>query len=465
MAANYAGVIAYRLQQYGFNKVAIAGILGNLEVESGLNPASGAQDSNGLWSGGIASWNGGRYTAMQSYARSKGKQWTDVTTQVDFLVSEMSSQLRRDMNNAGSASNAARVFDFTFERSADINSWGAGLGPRRVMYAEQYYNSGIVGSGVNTLASMVAGVGGKPGSGSGIPGANRLGDPTPTGSDYTQALGSLAGLLTAIPELHNILQQAVVGGWAVSKFQQAVEQSHWYRSNNAATRELVSLAYSDPAEYRTRLANSSQQVQQLAHQMGVVLNPRALANMAHQFIAMGWTQQSLQQQIARYYNQKAQPTGDAAKIYQSLTQMYGDYGLPTNFADIQHRTQQILGLGQTMDGYKQGAINSAKSLYPGVAPEIDQGMTVRDIASPYVQTQANLLEIDPNSINFGADGGIKKALQGQPNAQGVRIATPIWQYEQQVRSDPRWQFTNNSRDMVSSALVKLGADFGFGPQG
>jgi len=303
------------------------------------------------------------------------------------------------------------------------------------------------------------------GSSLGIPAANRLGDPNPSASDYQVALGSLAGLLTAIPELHSILQKAVQGGWAVTKFQQAIQQSHWYRSSNAATRELVALSYSDPAEYRTRVAQASAQVAQIARQMGVPLNAGQLAVISHEFLTLGWTTATLQADIARQYNLKAQPQGQAAGIYQQLTQLYGDYGVPYNFATVQYRTQQILAGRQTIDTYKQNAINAAKSLYPGVAGQIDQGITVRQIADPYINAQANLLEIDPQSINIGADAGIKRALQGTPNATGVKVATPLWQYEQQVRSDPRWQFTNNSRDVASSALVQLGADFGFGPKG
>jgi hypothetical protein len=41
----------------------------------------------------------------------------------------------------------------------------------------------------------------------------------------------------------------------------------------------------------------------------------------------------------------------------------------------------------------------------------------------------------------------------------------LWQFEQTLRADPRWAKTNNARDTMSSALLKIGADFGFGPNG
>ena len=289
--------------------------------------------------------------------------------------------------------------------------------------------------------------------------------PNPTASDYTSALGPLSGLLTTVPELHNLLQQAVSGGWSSAKFQQAVEQSSWYRSHNAATRELIALQASDPAEYTTRVINAENQVLQLAAQMGIKLTPQQMSNAAHLFLMQGWTTQTLQHQLAGYYNKGAQPFGQAAQIYQSLAKLYGDYAVPYNFYQAQYRTQQILAGNQTIDSYSQNAIKTAQSMFPGIAAQIGQGMTVRQIADPYVQAQANLLEIDPNTINISGNDSIKRALQGVPNAQGVHVAVPLWQYEQQVRNDPRWQFTNNSKDTISQALVQLGADFGFGTKG
>jgi hypothetical protein len=35
-------------------------------------------------------------------------------------------------------------------------------------------------------------------------------------------------------------------------------------------------------------------------------------------------------------------------------------------------------------------------------------------------------------------------------------------FEEQVRRDPRWQYTQNAKDTMSSVLVKIGQDFGFG---
>lgn len=287
--------------------------------------------------------------------------------------------------------------------------------------------------------------------------------PTPTAADYQSALGDLSGLLTGVPSLKAILSEAVSGGWSTAKFEQAVEATPWYRQHNDATRQLVALQYSDPAEYKTRLANASQSVSTEAAQLGVGLDPKTLASLAQQSIVQGWSPQTLQHEIASHYNRNGSPAGQAAQIYQQLQQTYAEYGVPISNATLQFRTQQVLGGNTTADTYMQNARNTAKSMFPSIASQIDAGMTVKDIADPYIQQMSNTLELDPNSIGI-TDPLVKKALQGAVttvNGKSSATTTPIWQFEQQLRSDPRWATTQNARDTVSSALVHIGNDFGF----
>jgi hypothetical protein len=117
-----------------------------------------------------------------------------------------------------------------------------------------------------------------------------------------------------------------------------------------------------------------------------------------------------------------------------------------------------------MDAMHQHAIDTAKSLYPGIAHNLDAGMTVQTVADPFVQSMGKLLEIDPNSI--GIDNPlVKRALQGQTINQGGKTSTQmttLTDFENQVRADPRWQHTQNAYDTAATALVTVGRDWGFG---
>lgn len=73
------------LTKKGMTPTQAAGVVGNLIAESGVNPSNGARDTNGLWSGGLAMWNGGNFTALKAYADRKGKPWNNMDLQLDYL--------------------------------------------------------------------------------------------------------------------------------------------------------------------------------------------------------------------------------------------------------------------------------------------------------------------------------------------------------------------------------------------
>lgn len=77
----------YFLKNAGFSDAAIAGIMGNMDAESGVLPD--AEQPNGDHAIGICQWAKGRKTALINYAVAKGTDWTDLHTQLLFLLDEL----------------------------------------------------------------------------------------------------------------------------------------------------------------------------------------------------------------------------------------------------------------------------------------------------------------------------------------------------------------------------------------
>ena len=97
--------------------------------------------------------------------------------------------------------------------------------------------------------------------------------------------------------------------------------------------------------------------------------------------------------------------------------------------------------------------------YPGWADRISQGMDPADIAAPYKAKMASILEVDENMIDLN-DNLLQKAMQGV-GADGKPKVTPLYEFQQEVRNDPRWQYTDNARSTYSEmgdAVLKM---FGF----
>jgi hypothetical protein len=98
------------------------------------------------------------------------------------------------------------------------------------------------------------------------------------------------------------------------------------------------------------------------------------------------------------------------------------------------------------------------SKYPAYADQIMKGVTVDALASAYKSSMANILEIDADSIGYD-DLTLNKALQNI-GPDGKPTSKPLWQFETELRSDPRWPFTNNARNSIDSLQYKVMKDWG-----
>lgn len=135
----------------GYSKQATAGILGNMYQESGVDPTR-IQDNGKGPAAGICQWENyntksKRWKSMSDYASSKGKPWTDLQSQLDWLDLEMQGKdpttlqhLKRKVGGYDAFKNmtdvrqATLVFEESFERAGKPNM------NRRYTAAEGYYN-------------------------------------------------------------------------------------------------------------------------------------------------------------------------------------------------------------------------------------------------------------------------------------------------------------------------------------
>lgn len=97
------------------------------------------------------------------------------------------------------------------------------------------------------------------------------------------------------------------------------------------------------------------------------------------------------------------------------------------------------------------------SMFPAYSQAILDGESVDSLGSGYKSSIATILEIDPDSIDW-TEPALRKALQYTEN--GKPAVMPNWMFEQQLRQDPRWQFTNNARDSIYNAIYQVRSDMG-----
>jgi hypothetical protein len=146
--------------------------------------------------------------------------------------------------------------------------------------------------------------------------------------------------------------------------------------------------------------------------------------------------------------------GSAQDQLKGLARSYGiDMG-DSWYATAAKQVGKGVAVEDFLDEIKQTAIGR----YPGLADRINKGANVFQVASPYIQAKARILEMDPNSIDLD-DMDIQKAI-GFRDEKGAFSTRPLWEYEKDLRQKPEWQYTKNARDSYDSLMLKVLRDFG-----
>lgn len=105
------------------NPAAACGIMANMEHESKFDPTLVITDTNGLLSGGLCQWNGGRFSNLQYFCSRNGYNYLSIEGQIAYLRHELSSgsysyiydYLKDVSNDADGAYDAAWYWCYYFE--------------------------------------------------------------------------------------------------------------------------------------------------------------------------------------------------------------------------------------------------------------------------------------------------------------------------------------------------------------
>lgn len=147
------------LKKLGYSDIAVAGAMGNIYGESGFNPTLVEKATGeGI---GLCQWSYGRKIKLIAYAESKGVEWKDIDTQIEFLIAEISgtglankyaskvtvgyiisekiSSTVGDWMNATSVEDSTLYFMRFFESPSDRSSYEKRKNQAKIYY-EKYRN-------------------------------------------------------------------------------------------------------------------------------------------------------------------------------------------------------------------------------------------------------------------------------------------------------------------------------------
>lgn len=296
------------------------------------------------------------------------------------------------------------------------------------------------------------------GGGSGGGGTPRL-DP----KELAESYGFASAFLNSVPELKKLFEQAVANGWSKDMFVAKLRDTKWFKSMSADQRKRALELSSDPATAKEKYNEAYVRVRQLANRLGIRENEftlKKIAEAAQKIVWQGWDDSQLRYFLGQYvYFGENQQQGEGGEVWDQLHQYAYQMGVEMSgdwYADVARKV--VRGLGTVQD-YKNIIMQRAKAQLPQWSKQIEAGQTVTDLAQPYLQTMAQILELAPGSVNL-FDPTIKKALSYTDPKSLEKGAKPLWQFENELRNDPRWKKTKNAQDSLLQIGHKVLVDMG-----
>lgn len=272
--------------------------------------------------------------------------------------------------------------------------------------------------------------------------------------------GMALSVINSDPSLKKIFDQAVAQDWTVEQFVARARETSWYKNNSESARQALILKKSDPATWTQRVSQTRAMLGQIAQQIGAPIPGATMQSLAEQALTFGWNEAQMRSVVAGYVKMSGgQFLGQAAQTETELREFARAMGVRVSDKWILEHVQQEArtpgsGLQTGIDQLRKLAV----SAFPHLTDRIQAGETLESIADPYRQAMAQLLELNPEAIDM-FDGTIRKALAGK-GPDGKPALKTIWEFEQDLRKDPRWMKTNNAREQGMAVARQVLSDFG-----
>jgi hypothetical protein len=156
------------------------------------------------------------------------------------------------------------------------------------------------------------------------------------------------------------------------------------------------------------------------------------------------------QKLPEYAQRKEDKTIPSLQILQETARNNGLTLLPSQVESYKLRLQN----GEKVETIQSNIRAIAANAMPdNVKKLLDAGSDLTEVYQPYRQSMATILEIPMDKIDL-SDPTLTNAITDKGNMT-------LFDFKKSLRKDPRWQYTENARETVSSGLTQVLKDFGF----
>ena len=262
-----------------------------------------------------------------------------------------------------------------------------------------------------------------------------------------------------VPEINELLARALNEGWSGERIQAEVQNTTWWRTTPASARNALNLAVTDPATYLLDAFNRADRMRQSVLPTGVAVDPMKLVAYTQLGQFLGLNEQQIMERYVLYESpQSYSDAGVAGQLGDMTAQVQakaGEWGVP-----VSQQTAYDLGRNVVAGRYDQAWIDDymrdqARSVYSNnksVLDAIDQGLTVKQFASPYMDMAAKELELNPADLSLMEEKWARPLRQVNENGESMTL----YDWQRVLRKEPTYGYDQTTGARTQSAELQGG---------
>lgn len=263
------------------------------------------------------------------------------------------------------------------------------------------------------------------------------------------------------PEVGPIMQRAHAEKWSADKFQAAIMATNWWKTTEDSARQYYNLQHTDPATFQRSIWDASDTIIQIAGELGydeTILTPEYLSYFAHKAVREGYTPAQMRVMLAAEITPLAGTT-EKSPILHQIREMSQSYMVKIDDTTQSYWLSAIGSGRSTIENFRGVLIAHAKALFPNLTDELEQGLSLRQITDPYRRTIANMMELDPEEINFVDDPKWRNVID-YVDEKGTHRSMSNQELAKYIRSQDEYWDTRGGKDAAGEMVEGILQDFG-----
>ena len=276
-------------------------------------------------------------------------------------------------------------------------------------------------------------------------------------ASVAEQIQMILALKATDPTLEKAWQAYLAG--KMDEFQTLVLASDFYRNNNATARQRKTAQTNQPGVYAKDLDAYKVSAKKRLIQNGVQWTP-GVEKQVELGYQNGMTEDQVDQLIVKS-GAVGKLGGNTMSTVSSLQSYANAYGVGNllNSSYWDTKSTALFAGETTADDIMNDIKNLSASAYPAYADGIKNNVSLSALASNVTSTVANLLELDPDTVDF--NNPLVKRIMGYINpTTGKQEIMPQWMVDKTVKSTDDWLYTNNARNTIDSLTTKVFSDWG-----